>query len=143
MKTYLPSVAGMERKWYLVDARDQVLGRLASRAASLLMGKEKACYTDFLDTGDCLIVVNADKIKLTGKKWGSKAYYSHSGYPGGLTEIRAENLSAKHPERLIMLAVKGMLPKNKLGQKMLKKLKVYSGDTHPHEAQQPEPLTFQ
>jgi len=144
MKTYLPSVAEIEsgRRWYLVDAEGQVLGRLATRIATVLMGKDKPSYTAFLDTGDFLIVVNAEKVKLTGKKWESKTYYSHSGYPGGLKEMKAEKLSSGSPERLVTLAVKGMLPKNKLGQKMLKKLKVYAGDSHPHQAQQPEPLAL-
>ena len=142
MKTYLPPVNEIDRKWYVVDAEDRILGRLASRIASILMGKEKPWYTDFLDTGDFLIVVNADKVRLTGKKWESKTYYSHSGYPGGLKQIRAKDLLNKHPERLMRLAVKGMLPKNKLGRRMLKKLKVYAGSDHPHQAQKPEPLVF-
>lgn len=142
MKTYLPKVDEIERKWYVVDAEGQVLGRLASRIASILMGKEKPWYTDFLETGDFIIVVNADKVKLTGKKWEKKNYYSHSGYPGGLKQITAKELRDKHPERLLKLAVKGMLPKNKLGRRMLKKLKVYAGSEHPHRAQKPELLTF-
>ncbi|MCZ6486350.1 MAG: 50S ribosomal protein L13 [Acidobacteria bacterium] len=142
MKTYIKPVSEIERKWYLVDAEDRVLGRLASRIASILMGKEKPWYCDFLDTGDFLIVVNADKVMLTGKKWEQKTYYAHSGYPGGLKEIRAKELLSKHPERLMTFAVKGMLPKNKLGRKMLKKLKVYAGSDHPHQAQKPEALVF-
>ncbi|MDA2927339.1 50S ribosomal protein L13 [Acidobacteria bacterium AH-259-G07] len=142
MKTYLPKVDEIERKWYVVDAEGQVLGRLASRIASILMGKRKPWYTDFLETGDFIIVVNADKVKLTGKKWEKKNYYSHSGYPGGLKQITAKELRDKHPERLVKLAVKGMLPKNKLGRRTLKKLKVYAGSEHPHRAQKPEPLTF-
>lgn len=142
MKTYLPSVHDIERKWFLVDAEERVLGRLASRIASVLMGKEKPCYTAFLDTGDFLIVINADKVKLTGNKWENKTYYSHSGYPGGLKTIQARELLGKHPEQLMKLAVKGMLPKNKLGRKMFKKLKVYAGSDHPHQAQKPEPLVL-
>ncbi len=132
----------IDRKWYLVDAEDRILGRLASRIASILMGTEKPWYCDFLDTGDFLIVVNADKIMLTGNKWEDKIYYAHSGYSGGLKEIRAKDLRSKHPERLMRFAVKGMLPKNKLGRKMLKKLKVYAGSDHPHQAQKPEALVF-
>lgn len=128
--------------WHVVDAENQVLGRMASRIASVLMGKEKAWYTDFLETGDFVIVVNAEKVKLTGRKWESKYYYSHSGYPGGLKQTTAKELRDSRPEQIIRLAVKGMLPKNKLGKKILKKLKVYSGSQHPHEAQKPEPLSF-
>ena len=106
------------------------------------MGKEKAWYTDFLETGDFVIVVNAEKVKLTGRKWESKYYYSHSGYPGGLKQTTAKEVRERRPEQIIRLAVKGMLPKSKLGKKMLKKLKVYSGNQHPHEAQNPEPLSF-
>ena len=118
MKTYFPKASEIERKWYVVDAENQVVGRLATRIASVLMGKDKPCYTDFLDTGDFVIVVNAEKVRLTGKKWTSKVYYSHSGYPGGLKESRAEELLSRHPERLLQLAVKGMLPKTKLGRGM-------------------------
>ncbi len=142
MKTYFPKASEIERKWYVVDAENQVVGRLATRIASVLMGKDKPCYTDFLDTGDFVIVVNAEKVRLTGKKWSSKVYYSHSGYPGGLKESRAEELLSRHPERLLQLAVKGMLPKTKLGRGMFKKLKVYAGNQHPHEAQEPEALNF-
>ena len=142
MKTYLPRVHEIDRKWYLVDAEERVLGRLASRIASVLMGKEKPCYTAFLDTGDFLIVINADKVKLTGNKWDKKIYYSHSGYPGGLKQISARELLDKHPEQLMKKAVKGMLPRNKLGRRMFKKLKVYAGGDHPHQAQKPEPLVL-
>ncbi len=141
MKTYFPRASEIEKKWYVVDAENQVVGRLASRIASVLMGKDKPCYTDFLDTGDVVIVVNADKVRLTGKKWSAKIYYSHSGYPGGLKQSRAEELLSRHPERLLQLAVKGMLPKTKLGRSMFKKLKVYAGNQHPHQAQKPEVLT--
>ena len=142
MKTYFPKASEIERKWYVVDAENQVVGRLATRIASVLMGKDKPCYTNFLDTGDFVIVVNAEKVRLTGKKWSAKVYYSHSGYPGGLKESRAEELLSRHPERLLQLAVKGMLPKTKLGRGMFKKLKVYAGNQHPHEAQEPEVLNF-
>jgi large subunit ribosomal protein L13 len=140
MKTFLPKVSEIEKNWYLVDAEDQVLGRMASAIAVVLMGKDKPHYTSFLDTGDFVVVVNAEKIRLTGNKLDEKLYRSHSGYPGGLKEISARDLLKKHPERLIQNAVKGMLPKNKLGKKMFKKLKVYRGSEHPHEAQRPQPL---
>ena len=142
MKTFLPQINEIERVWYVVDADDQVLGRMATRIASFLMGKEKPIYTDFLDTGDFIVVVNIDKVKLSGKKWDDKFYYSHSGYPGGLEQISAAKLMEKHPDRVIKHAVKGMLPKNKLGKQMLKRLKVYTGPEHPHSAQKPEDLTF-
>lgn len=142
MKTFLPQINELERAWYVVDADDQVLGRMATRIASFLMGKEKPIYTDFLDTGDFIVVVNIDKVKLSGKKWDDKFYYSHSGYPGGLKQISAGKLMDKHPDRVIKHAVKGMLPKNKLGKQMLKRLKVYTGPEHPHSAQKPQTLTF-
>ena len=142
MKTFLPQVDTIERRWHVVDASDQVLGRVATRVASILMGKEKPIYTDFLETGDFVIVVNAAKVRLTGRKLDQKMYRSHSGYPGGLKEISARDLLAKHPERLMEFAVKGMLPKNKLGDKLIKKLKVYAGGEHPHQAQKPQPLAL-
>ena len=142
MKTFLPKVGDLDRRWYLVDASHQVLGRLATEIATVLMGKGKPTYTDFLDTGDFVVVVNAEKVKLTGKKWDDKVYYSHSGYPGGLKEVSAKKMLEKHPERIVQFAVKGMLPKNKLGKRMLKRLRVYTGEEHPHIAQQPEALTF-
>jgi large subunit ribosomal protein L13 len=142
MRTFLPRLNAIERQWHVVDAQGQVLGRMASRIASVLMGKEKPEYTDFLDTGDFVIVINADKVRLTGKKWEQKTYYSHSGYPGGIKKITAGALLSKHPERLVEGAVKGMLPKNKLGRKMLKKLKVYIGQQHPHQAQKPTSLVL-
>ena len=125
-----------------MDASDQVLGRLATRLATLLMGKDRSNYTDFLDTGAFVIVVNADKVRLTGRKWSQKVYYSHSRYPGGLKEITAENLLRRYPDRLVRLAVRGMLPKNKLGKRMIRKLKIYAGADHPHQAQKPEPLAL-
>lgn len=142
MKTFVPQVDAIERNWYVIDAADQVLGRLASRVASILMGKEKAYYTDFLETGDFVVVVNAGSIRLTGKKWEQKVYRSHSGYPGGLKEITAKDLFEKHPERLMEYAVRGMLPKNKMGDKLIRKLKVYAGAEHPHQAQKPQPLSL-
>jgi large subunit ribosomal protein L13 len=142
MKTFLPRIDEIDRNWYVVDAEEQVLGRLATQVASVLMGKDKPIYTDFLDTGDFVVIVNAEKVKLTGKKLDDKFYYSHSGYPGGLKETNARRLLDKKPEALIQNAVKGMLPKNKLGKRMLKRLKVYAGDEHPHSAQQPKPLAF-
>jgi large subunit ribosomal protein L13 len=142
MKTVLPKVDEINRTWYVVDAADQVLGRLASRVATVLMGKDKPIYTDFLDTGDFVVVVNAAKVRLTGKKLDDKMYYRHSGYPGGLKQTNARRLMQKHPERVLQLAVKGMLPKNKLGSRMLKRLKIYEDEVHPHQAQQPRPLAF-
>ena len=141
-KTVLPALGEIERKWFVVDASDQVLGRLATRLATVLMGKDRPHYTDFLDTGAFVIVVNADKVRLTGKKWSQKVYYSHSRYPGGLKEITAENLLRRYPDRLVRLAVRGMLPKNKLGKRMIRKLKIYAGADHPHQAQKPEPLAL-
>ncbi len=142
MKTFLPQPDRLDKKWYVVSAENQVLGRLATRVAALLMGKTKPWYVDFLDTGDFVIVVDAEKVRLTGRKWDQKKYYSHSGYPGGLRERTARELRQKHPDRLIRSAVKGMLPKNKLGDKMSRKLKVYAGDQHPHQAQRPEALNL-
>ena len=132
----------LEKKWYVVDASGKVLGRLANKIAVVLMGKHKPTYTPHVDTGDYVIVVNADKVVLTGKKLDQKKYYRHSGYPGGLKELTAKQMFEKHPEKVVYLAVKRMLPKNKLGRKMLKKLKVYAGPEHPHQAQKPEPLDF-
>ncbi|RPI24391.1 MAG: 50S ribosomal protein L13 [Acidobacteria bacterium] len=142
MKTFVPPLEAIERNWHLIDAADQVLGRVASRVASILMGKEKPNYTDFLETGDFVVVVNAGSIRLTGKKWDQKMYRSHSGYPGGLKEISARDLLEKHPERLMEHAVKGMLPKNKMGDSLIRKLKVYAGADHPHQAQKPQPLSL-
>jgi large subunit ribosomal protein L13 len=140
MKTFSAKLSEFDRKWYVVDANGCVLGRLASFVASRLRGKHKPIYTPHVDTGDHIIVINADKVALTGKKWDEKLYYRHSGYVGGLKSITAKQLLQKRPEDLIMHAVRGMLPKNRLGRKMLKKLKVYAGAEHPHMAQQPETL---
>lgn len=142
MKTFLPKVDSIERDWHLVDASDLVLGRMASRIATKLMGKDKSIYTDFLDTGDFVVVINAEKVRLTGKKLDDKIYYTHSQYPGGLKEKWARKLQEQHPERVVELAVKGMLPKNKLGSRMLKRLKIYSGAEHPHQAQNPKALAL-
>lgn len=131
-----------ERKWYIVDAKGQVLGRLATKIANILRGKHKPNYTPHVDNGDFVVVINADKIKVTGRKLAQKKYYHYSGYPGGLKEITLEKLLQKSPERAIYFAVKGMLPKNRLARKQLKKLKVYAGQAHPHTAQKPEPLTI-
>jgi len=140
MKTYTAKAKEIEEKWCLVDASGHVLGRLASFVAHRLRGKHKPIYTPHVDTGDHVIVINADKIALTGGKWDDKVYYHHSGYMGGLKAITAKDLLKKRPEDLIKNAVRGMLPKNRLGRKILKKLKVYAGPEHPHEAQQPESL---
>jgi len=138
MATHMAKKGECERKWHLVDAKGKTLGRLASRIAILLRGKHKATFTPHVDMGDFVVVVNADKVALTGKKWKEKLYIHHSGYPGGLKSISAEKMKEKKPERLITMAVQGMLPKNKLGRKLVKKLKVYRGEAHPHQAQQPE-----
>ena len=137
MKTYQAKKEELEQKWYLVNAEGKVLGRLATELAKILKGKNKPIYTPHLDTGDFIIVVNAGKITLTGKKMKDKIYYHHTGYPGGIKEMNAEKLLAKKPTEMIRMAVKGMLPKNSLGREMLRKLKVYAGPNHPHEAQKP------
>ncbi len=142
MKTFMASPATIERKWYVVDAEGQTLGRLASEVAKVLRGKNKAIYTPHIDTGDYVIVVNADKIKVTGKKLDQKIYYHHSDYVGGMKETTLKEMLANKPERVIELAVKGMLPKGPLGRQMYKKLFVYAGPEHKHEAQKPEALTF-
>lgn len=142
MKTYAGRAGDIQRKWYVVDAEDQVLGRLASKVAHILRGKHKPTYCTFLDTGDHVIIVNASKIRVTGKKDQQKCYYRYSGYPGGLKVTPYRKLLETRPERILELAIKGMLPKTKLGRKMYKKLKVYAGGDHPHQAQQPEQLTF-
>lgn len=140
MKTYLAPVNEIEKKWYVVDAEEKILGRLATEIASRLRGKHKPTFSPFIDNGDFIIVTNADKIQLTGNKWDGKKYYRHTGYMGGIKETTARELLEKHPTDLVMNAVKGMLPKNKIGRAQLKKLKVYAGADHPHEAQQPEEL---
>ncbi len=130
----------VQRSWYLVDAENKVLGRLATELAKILRGKNKPDFTPHVDTGDYIVVINAEKVNLTGNKLKDKIYYRHSGYPGGIKSMTAENLKAKRPEDLIRLAVKGMLPRNRLGRKVFKKLKVYAGAEHPHQAQQPKPI---
>ena len=142
MKSYMASPATIERKWYVVDAADKTLGRLSSQIASVLRGKNKPTYTPSVDTGDYVIVINADKIKVTGKKMDQKMYYRHSDYVGGMKEATLKEMMAKKPEDVIKLAVKGMLPKGPLGRQMIKKLHVYAGAEHAHEAQKPEVLEF-
>lgn len=142
MKTYLAKPNEIQRKWYVVDAEGKTLGRLCSKIAPILMGKHRPTYTPNVDTGDFVIVINADKIHLTGKKLQQKVYYRHSQYPGGLKETVAADMLKKNPERMIMLAVKGMLPKNKLAARMLTRLRVYAGSNHEHQAQQPENITL-
>ncbi len=140
MKTEFPSKNEIERQWHVIDADGAVLGRLATKAAMLLMGKTKPTYTPFLDTGDHVIVVNAEKIRLTGRKEEQKLYRRHTGYPGGLVEVQARKMRATRPARMLELAISGMLPKTKMGKQMYRKLKVYAGDRHPHQAQKPVAL---
>ncbi|MCC3145050.1 50S ribosomal protein L13 [Halanaerobium sp. Z-7514] len=140
MSTYMAKNEEVERNWYVVDAEDKTLGRISSKIAQYLRGKHKPTFTPHVDMGDFVIVVNAEKIKLTGNKWDQKKYYRHSNYIGGIKEMTYKELLEKDPEFIIEKAVKGMLPGNKLGRKMIKKLKVYSGDSHPHQAQKPEKL---
>lgn len=132
----------LQRDWYVVDAQGQTLGRLASRIATVLRGKHKPTYTPHTDCGDYVIIVNADKIHVTGQKMTQKMYYRHSGYPGGLKEVMLRDQLQKFPDRVLEQAVRGMLPKNKLGRRMFKKLKIYAGPNHPHQAQQPKELAF-
>ena len=140
MDTFFPKEEDLKKKWYVADASDAVLGRLSARIAAVLRGKHKAIYTPHTDTGDYVVVVNAEKVKLTGNKLQQKTYARYSGYPGGLRSVNAKTLLATKPEEVIRLSVKGMLPKNALGRRMLKKLKVYRGSEHPHKAQKPETL---
>ena len=142
MKTFMASPATIDRKWYVVDAEGKTLGRLASEVAKVLRGKNKAIFTPHIDTGDYVIVVNADKVKVTGKKLDQKIYYHHSDYIGGMKETTLREMMNKHPERVIEFAVKGMLPKGPLGRQMYKKLFVYAGSDHKHAAQKPETLEF-
>ncbi len=142
MKTPMVKKEELTRRWLVVDANDAVLGRLSARIAMILSGKSKPNYTPHVDTGDFVIVVNADAVRLTGRKKENKIYYRYSGYPGGLKRVTAGKLLATHPERLIQYAVKGMLPKTRLGRAMYKKLKVYSGPEHPHAAQKPEKISL-
>jgi large subunit ribosomal protein L13 len=140
VRTFTAKKEEIERGWYVVDAEGQTLGRLASKIAPILKGKHKPIYTPHLDCGDFVVVINADKVRVTGRKMDQKFYYRHSGYPGGIKSISLRDQLAQHPERVVQAAVRGMLPKNKLGRKMIKKLKVYAGDSHPHSAQQPKSL---
>ena len=140
MNTLFPSKNEIPRNWHVLDAEGVVLGRLASKAAMILMGKTKPIYTPFIDTGDHVIVINAEKVKLTGQKEEQKIYRRHSGYPGGLTEIQAKKVRATRPVRMIELAISGMLPKSKMGKQMYRKLNVYAGGIHPHQAQKPVAL---
>ena len=142
MKTFVPKKDEIEKKWWLINAEGKVLGRLATEVAVLLRGKKKPEYVDFLDSGDFVIIINAEKVKTTGKKLEQKKYYSHSGYPGGLKEKTRKEMLEKKPEEVIRKAVKGMIPKNKLGRAVYKKLKVYRGPHHPHEAQKPQEYQF-
>lgn len=142
MKTFTPTPETINRDWFLVDANEQVLGRLASHIAQRLRGKHKPEFAPHMDNGDFIVVVNCEKIRVTGNKMSDKKYYRHSGYVGGLKEVNLEKKLATKPEDVLRLAVRGMLPKNRLGRAMLKKLKIYSGSEHPHTAQAPKPLSF-
>lgn len=140
MKTEFPSKNAIDRSWFVIDAENAVLGRLASKAACVLRGKHKPTFTPFMDTGDHVIVINADKVRLTGSKEEQKIYHYHSGYPGGLRSLQAKKVRAERPVKMVEEAIRGMLPKTKLGNQMYRKLKVYAGDKHPHSAQKPSPL---
>jgi len=142
VRTYSPKASEITRKWYVVDAEGQTLGRLASELAKVLKGKHKAIYSPHLDTGDYVVVINAEKVHVTGRKMDQKVYYSHSGYPGGLKSVTLREQLKRHPTRVLRSAVKGMLPHHPLGRTMLRKLKIYAGDMHPHQAQQPKALEF-
>lgn len=142
MKTFSAKPEEVKRDWYVIDATDVVLGRLASEVASRLRGKHKAVYTPHVDTGDYIVIINAEKIRVTGNKEKAKTYYKHSGYPGGMKARTLEKVRDTYPERIIETAVKGMLPKNPLGRAMFRKLKVYAGPDHQHQAQQPQPLAI-
>ena len=138
MKTYVAKEHEVEKKWYLVDAQDMILGRLATQIAMRLRGKHKPIFTPHADTGDFVVVINADKVSLTGNKWDNKMYYRHTGYMGGIKQISARKLMEKKPDQVLYMAVKRMLPKNSLGRRQLKKLKIYAGSEHPHTAQNPQ-----
>jgi len=139
-KTFAAKKESVDRKWYLIDAKEKVLGRMATRIADILRGKDKVIYTPHVDTGDFVIVINAGQVTLTGAKWDKKTYYRYTGYPGGIREVTAGKLRETKPEEVIRKAVMGMLPKNRLSRQMIKKLKIYDGKTHPHQAQMPAPL---
>jgi large subunit ribosomal protein L13 len=142
VKTISAKEAEIQRDWFVIDAQGQTLGRLATRTAAVLRGKHKPLYTPHVDCGDYVIIINAEKVHVTGQKMSQKKYYRHSGYPGGLKEISLRDQLQKFPERVLESAVRGMLPKNRLGRRMFKKLKVYPGPSHPHQAQQPKPMEF-
>ncbi|MCJ7499022.1 50S ribosomal protein L13 [bacterium] len=142
MKTYSAKKEDIERQWVVIDAQDQVLGRLATRVATILRGKNKPIFTNHVDTGDFVIIVNAEKVRLTGNKLDAKVYYRHSGYPGGIKGMTAREMLVRKPEQVIKIAVKGMLPKNRLASQVITKLKVYAGPDHPHKAQQPEKIVI-
>jgi large subunit ribosomal protein L13 len=142
MRTLSAKNTDVTKKWHVVDADGMVVGRLASRVAMILRGKDKPIFTPHVDTGDFVVIINADKVRFTGNKLEQKVYYHHTGYPGGIKMETANDIMKKNPERIIMSAVRGMLPKNKLGRRQLSKLKVYSGQEHPHKAQNPEPLSL-
>jgi large subunit ribosomal protein L13 len=142
MPTYIPKATSLDRRWFVIDASGKVLGKVATAAATVLTGKRKPTYTPFLDTGDHVVVINADHVVLTGKKETDKAYRHHSGFMGGLKSRAARDVRAEHPKRIVEEAVRGMLPKTKLGRAMFLKLKVYPGPKHPHQAQKPQPLTL-
>lgn len=145
IKTFVttPSDIAHERRWWIIDAEGQTLGRLASKIAPILQGKNKPIYTPNLDTGDYVVVINAGKIAVTGKRMDDKMYYRHSNYPSGLTETNLRDMLALHPDRPLLFAIRGMLPKTRLGRQMIKKLKIYAGPDHPHAAQNPQPLTLE
>jgi large subunit ribosomal protein L13 len=143
MPTYIPKAGEIERKWYLIDARDKVLGKVAARTAAILTGKRKPIYTPFLDTGDHVVIINASHVHLTGRKETGKVYRRHTGYLGGLKSTTVEEVRRRHPTRVLEDAVRGMLPKTKLGRAMFTKLKVYAGDEHPHKAQKPQPIAIE
>ena len=140
MKTYVPKESEIEKTWYVIDAEGKTLGRLASQVATLLRGKHKPYFTPHMDMGDHVVIINAEKVHVSGKKAQQKVYSHHTGYPGGLRQVNFETLQRTHPERIIMKAVWGMLPHNRLGRKLLKKLRVYAGSEHPHQAQRPQTL---
>jgi len=142
MNTPIPSGSNYQRNWFVIDAADVVLGRLATKAASVLMGKHRPTYTPFIDTGDHVVIINAQRVRLTGSKEEDKIYRTHSGYPGGLKEVQARKMRQRRPERMLELAIQGMLPKNKLGKQMYRKLNVYAGPKHPHQAQKPQDLAL-
>jgi len=142
MNTPIPSGSNYPRNWFVIDAADAVLGRLATRAATVLMGKHRPTYTPFIDTGDHVVIINAERVRLTGSKEDDKLYRTHSGYPGGLKEVQAKKMRQRRPERMLELAIQGMLPKNKLGKQMYRKLNVYAGPKHPHQAQKPQDMAL-